>query len=234
VSVTLAPRRLLELTLHSESTTIPTNPRTSRPVGYAFVALSTPSEADRAIAELNGKAILDRKVSIQLARTPEAHEAGAGSGAEGANPENRRRTSTRGRGRGRGRGGRTGRGGRVSFPEPPDCDYELIMLHKQAEGAEGADQIELTDAAPAESTPTNVPGQVAPLAETTNEALTANKGSNEAKKDAAPREPREPRERKQRGPPEDGVPSKTKVMVANLPYDLKEDKVRHLSNAILY
>ena len=26
--------------------------------------------------------------------------------------------------------------------------------------------------------------------------------------------------------PEDGVPSKTKVMVANLPYDLKEDKVR--------
>lgn len=39
--------------------------------------------------------------------------------------------------------------------------------------------------------------------------------------------PRAPRERKQRGPPEDGVPSKTKVMVANLPYDLREDKVRH-------
>ena len=70
-------------TLHSESTTIPTNPRTSRPVGYAFVALSTPSEAERAIAELNGKAILDRKVSIQLARTPEAHTEGTGSGAEG-------------------------------------------------------------------------------------------------------------------------------------------------------
>jgi len=32
--------------------------------------------------------------------------------------------------------------------------------------------------------------------------------------------------RKQRGPPEDGIPSKTKVMVANLPYDLREDKVR--------
>jgi hypothetical protein len=31
--------------------------------------------------------------------------------------------------------------------------------------------------------------------------------------------------RKQRGPPEDGIPSKTKVMVANLPYDLREDKV---------
>jgi len=33
------------------------------------------------------------------------------------------------------------------------------------------------------------------------------------------------RPRKQRGPPEDGVPSKTKVMVANLPYDLREEKV---------
>ena len=100
-------------TLHSESTTIPTNPRTSRPVGYAFVALSTPSEAERAIAELNGKPILERKVSIQLARTPEAHAEGAGSGAEGTNPENRRRNSARGRGRGRGRGGRGGRGGRA-------------------------------------------------------------------------------------------------------------------------
>lgn len=103
----------------SESTTIPTNPRTSRPVGYAFVALSTPTEAERAIAELNGKAILDRKVSIQLARTPEQHAEGAGSGAEGASGnENRRRSSTRGRGRGRGgRSGRGGRGGRaVSSP----------------------------------------------------------------------------------------------------------------------
>jgi hypothetical protein len=103
----------------------------------------------------------------------------------------------------------------------------------QADGAEGAEQVELTDAAPAESTPTNVPGQVAPLTETTNEALTVNKGSNDAKKDAAPREPREPRERKQRGPPEDGVPSKTKVMVANLPYDLKEDRVCRISHAQL-
>lgn len=33
------------------------------------------------------------------------------------------------------------------------------------------------------------------------------------------------RPRKQRGPPEDGIPSKTKVMVANLPYDLDEQKV---------
>lgn len=33
------------------------------------------------------------------------------------------------------------------------------------------------------------------------------------------------RQQRQRGPPEDGVASKTKVMVANLPYDLTEEKV---------
>jgi hypothetical protein len=34
------------------------------------------------------------------------------------------------------------------------------------------------------------------------------------------------RERRERGPPADGIPSKTKVMVANLPYDLTEEKVK--------
>ena len=99
---------------HSESVSIPKNPRTERPVGYAFVDLSTPTEADRAIAELSGKEILERKVSVQLARKPETTEKaennGEGAGAEGT----RRRQSTRGRGRaGRGRGGRA-RGGRGS------------------------------------------------------------------------------------------------------------------------
>lgn len=87
-------------------------------MGYAFVDLSTPTEAERAIAELNGQVILERKVSIQLARKPEASAEGAASGGEGASGnETRRRGSHRGRGRGRGRGGRTGRGGRaaVSF-----------------------------------------------------------------------------------------------------------------------
>jgi len=37
-----------------------------------------------------------------------------------------------------------------------------------------------------------------------------------------------PKERKQRGPPEDGVASKTKVMVANLPYDLGEEKLMEI------
>ncbi|KAL2357815.1 hypothetical protein BJ546DRAFT_903307 [Cryomyces antarcticus] len=187
-----------------ETTSIPTNPRTTRPVGYAFVDLSTPSEAERAISELNGQAILDRKVSVQLARKPET--AGEGSGAEGASGgENHRRGSTRGRGRGRGRGGRSSRGGRS---------------RKDGAGAEGTSE----DAAT--SGPTNVPGQVLPLTETTNEALTADgaEGTTTVNPSKTGRNS-VPRERKQRGPPEDGVPSKTKVMVANLPYDLREDKL---------
>jgi hypothetical protein len=91
---------------------------------------------------------------------------------------------------------------------------------KQTEGGEGAEHAQGEAAAPAEGAPTNVPGQVIPLTETTNATLTTDKGADAAAKKTHP-----PRERKQRGPPEDGVPSKTKVMVANLPYDLKEDKV---------
>jgi RNA recognition motif-containing protein len=98
----------------SESTSIPKNPRTDRPVGYAFVDLSTPSEAERAIAELSGKEILERKVSVQLARKPEPageKAEGTASGGEAGGEGNRRRPSGRGRGRGRGRGGRGGRTG---------------------------------------------------------------------------------------------------------------------------
>lgn len=40
-----------------------------------------------------------------------------------------------------------------------------------------------------------------------------------------------PRPRKERGPPADGIPSKTKVMVANLPYDLTEEKLKGLFSA---
>jgi hypothetical protein len=97
--------------------------------------------------------------------------------------------------------------------------HDLTTL-QQNEGGEGAEQNQ-GEAAPADSAPTNVPGQVIPLVEKTNNTHTTDKGT-----EAAPKKTHPPRERKQRGPPEDGVPSKTKVMVANLPYDLKEDKVR--------
>ncbi len=50
---------------------IPTNPRTAEPVGYGFVQLSTHSEAQRAISELAGTRLHDRKISCQMARKPE-------------------------------------------------------------------------------------------------------------------------------------------------------------------
>ena len=99
----------------SESVSIPKNPRTDRPVGYAFVDLSTPTEAERAIEELSGKEILERKVSVQLARKPEpAGEKVEGADGEGDAEGSRRRGSGRGRGRARGRSGRGGRGGRAT------------------------------------------------------------------------------------------------------------------------
>ncbi|KAJ6444344.1 RNP domain-containingprotein [Purpureocillium lavendulum] len=195
-----------------ESVSIPKNPRTERPVGYAFVDLSTPSEAERAIAELSGKEILERKVSVQLARKPEATgdkadgANGEGSGAEGS----RRRASGRGRGRGRGRGGRTARGGRVgdAGEEKKEGDVTGTVA---------------TDAAvaPADAEGTT---EVQPLQDITNKSKTDNDDKN--KTQARPQ-----RERRERGPPADGIPSKTKVMVANLPYDLTEEKLIELFKA---
>lgn len=102
--------------MNSESTSIPKNPRTDRPVGYAFVDLKTSAEADRAIAELSGKEILERKVSVQLARKPEPAaektEATSGNEAGSGGEGSRRRQTGRGRGRGRGRSGRGGRANR--------------------------------------------------------------------------------------------------------------------------
>lgn len=181
-----------------ESVSIPKNPRTDRPVGYAFVDLSTPTEAERAIAELSGKEILERKVSVQLARKPESNEKAEGADVEGAEGT-RRRHSTRGRGRaGRGRGGRA-RGGRGSGDE------------KKEEGA---------------PTEEGVATEVQPeaLQDVTNEAT----GEIEGK---AGKVQARPRERRERGPPADGIPSKTKVMVANLPYDLTEEKLKELFTA---
>jgi hypothetical protein len=67
------------------------------------------------------------------------------------------------------------------------------------------------------------------------DALTVNETTNQASSEKAEKTEKEPkvrpsnptpRERRERGPPADGIPSKNKVMVANLPYDLSEDKVR--------
>lgn len=61
--------------------------------------------------------------------------------------------------------------------------------------------------------------EVQPLQDITNQTNHTD-ADGKAKTQARP-----PRERRERGPPADGIPSKTKVMVANLPYDLTEEKV---------
>ncbi|KKK26561.1 RNP domain protein, partial [Aspergillus rambellii] len=192
----------LILTHHpsSESVSIPVNPRTSRPVGYAFVDLATAIEATAAIEELSGKEILQRKVSVQLARKPEPAEAkaeGATSGGEGASGnEGRKRAGGRARGRGRGRGrvGRGTRGGRSTQAQPTQA-----------------------------AEPTAAAEETTALTEVTNQndvVPTTEAGKAAGKPRARPQ--------KQRGPPEDGIPSKTKVMVANLPYDLSEEKLKEI------
>ncbi|CAG8026478.1 unnamed protein product [Penicillium nalgiovense] len=197
-----------------ETTSIPVNPRTNRPVGYAFVDIATAAEASAAIEALSGKEILQRKVSVQLARKPEPAEAkeGAVSGGEGASgAEGRKRAGGRGRGRGRarGRGARTGRSRAVcaktlSLLESTHIDTLkwMLTLQKAQDGQEA----------------TEAPVSETPLADTTNEKDTTSKAG----------EARAARPQKQRGPPEDGIPSKTKVMVANLPYDLTEDKLKEI------
>ena len=64
-----------------DNVTIPVNPRTNRPAGYAFVTVSTFIEADRAISQLSNKEMLERKVSIQRATVAEIKAPGSGTPA---------------------------------------------------------------------------------------------------------------------------------------------------------
>jgi RNA recognition motif-containing protein len=171
-----------------ESVTIPKNPRNDRPVGYAFVDLATPAEAERAIAELSGQEILERKVSVQLARAP----ATPAEKADRADYDGRRRPSNRGRGGARGRG-RFSRGPRNG------SDHETTGEHADHEPKALGD---ITNKKPAERGPREDKPHV--------------QGQGQGQF------------RRERGPPSDGIPSKTKVMVANLPYDLTEDKLKEL------
>ncbi|KAL8643696.1 MAG: hypothetical protein Q9226_008179 [Calogaya cf. arnoldii] len=46
--------------------TVPNHPRTSRPLGYAFIDLSTSEQALQAVSQLSGKAVVGREVLVQL------------------------------------------------------------------------------------------------------------------------------------------------------------------------
>ncbi|KAL7270900.1 hypothetical protein RUND412_006380 [Rhizina undulata] len=204
-----------------ESTSIPTNPRTGRTVGYAFVDLTTKEEAERAIAELSGKEVLERKVSVQFARKPGSSTAKKGSvngsGDEQAQQQQQDRPRKgrggfRYRGRGRFRGG-----------------YRARNANRENGHANGASDGESGDNS--EGAPTNA--QV--LTESTNvvtaeseltRVVTPASGADETNTNNNAAGGFKPR--RKRGPPENGVPSTIKVMVANLPYELSEEKLKEL------
>ena len=53
---------------------------TGRPRGFAFVTMSTPEEAQKAIAELNGKQLDGRALTVNVARPREERAPGGGGG----------------------------------------------------------------------------------------------------------------------------------------------------------
>lgn len=198
-----------------EDTSIPTHPRTGRAVGYAFVDLTTKEEADRAIAELSGKEVLERKVSVQLARKPGSTGSGTkkdsedgSGGAEGDQSQHHKkgRGGFRGRSRGRGRGVFKDRNvNRNEHVGSEDDGKETTDVSGHAAPIVASTNVKTENS----TEPVNVIGS----AGSTSPILTTafNKG-----------------QKKKRGPPENGVPSSTKIMVANLPYELSEDKLKEL------
>ena len=70
-----------------------TDRTTGRPRGFAFVTMSSPEEAQKAIDALNGKELGGRALSVNVARPREERSGGGGGG------------------RGYGGGGRSGYGG---------------------------------------------------------------------------------------------------------------------------
>lgn len=83
---------------------------TGRPRGFAFVTMSSPEEAQKAIEALHGKDFDGRALTVNVARPREDRPPGGGGGGGGRGP--RRDFGGGGGGRGGDRGDRGDRGGR--------------------------------------------------------------------------------------------------------------------------
>jgi cold-inducible RNA-binding protein len=86
-----------------ESVAIPADKISGRPRGFAFVEMASKSEAEAAIAGLNGRMLKDRTIVVNESR-PRPDNRGGGSYG------NRRSAGYGGGGYGGGRGGRSGGG----------------------------------------------------------------------------------------------------------------------------
>jgi RNA recognition motif-containing protein len=82
-----------------------TDRATGRPRGFAFVTMSSPEEAQKAIDGLNGKALGGRTLNVNVARPREERPGGGGGGGGGGGR----------RGQGGGRGGYGGGGRRDRY-----------------------------------------------------------------------------------------------------------------------
>ena len=60
-----------------------TDRTTGRPRGFAFVTMSSPEEAQKAIDGLNGKDLGGRALNVNIARPREEHSGGGGGGRRG-------------------------------------------------------------------------------------------------------------------------------------------------------
>ncbi len=85
-----------------DSVAIPSDKISGRPRGFAFVEMASKSEAEAAIAGLNGKMLKDRTIVVNESRP----RSDSGGGSYG----NRRSGGYGGGGYGGGRGGRSGGG----------------------------------------------------------------------------------------------------------------------------
>ena len=85
-----------------DSVRIITDRDSGRSKGFGFVEMSTDEEAERAIAEFNGKDLEGRALTVNEARPPERSGGGGGHGGHGGGGGHR------GGGGGRGGGGRGG------------------------------------------------------------------------------------------------------------------------------
>ena len=74
-----------------------------RPRGFGFVTMSTPAEAESAIAALNGKDMDGRALTVNVAKPREERTGGGGGGGGGGYGGERRERSGGGGGGGRGR-----------------------------------------------------------------------------------------------------------------------------------
>lgn len=84
---------------------------TGRPRGFAFVTMSSPEEAEKAIEALHGKEFDGRALTVNVARPREERPPGGGGGG-GRGPRREYGGGGGGGGRGGDRGDRGDRGGR--------------------------------------------------------------------------------------------------------------------------